>query len=279
VAVDLHTHSEKSDGTDSPAELIRLANEAGLSAIALTDHDTLSGVEEARAAAGSAGPRLVAGVELSVDHANVKIHLLAYFLEPGAGPLQDRLAELREGRRRRNVEIVARLQDLGYDIEEADVAAQTAGEAVGRPHIADALVAKGLIASRAEAFDGLLSDGGVAYVQRPRLSAKEAIQLATASGAVTSIAHPYTIDMNATTYPALFEELGDAGLTGLEAFYPEHSPSLREHLAALASELGLVATGGSDYHGAGKPGLKVGTGRGDLVVPDTALSDLEERRG
>jgi hypothetical protein len=250
-----------------------------LSAIALTDHDTLSGVEEARAAAGNAGPRLVAGVELSVDHANVKIHLLAYFLEPGAGPLQDRLAELREGRRRRNVEIVARLQDLGYGIEEADVAAQTAGEAVGRPHIADALVAKGLIASRAEAFDGLLSDGGVAYVQRPRLSAKEAIQLATASGAVTSIAHPYTIDMNATTYPALFEELGDAGLTGLEAFYPEHSPSLREHLAALASELGLVATGGSDYHGAGKPGLKVGTGRGDLVVPDTALSDLEERRG
>lgn len=278
MAVDLHTHSEESDGTDSPAELIRLANEAGLSAIALTDHDTLSGVEEARAAAGNAGPRLVAGVELSVDHANVKIHLLAYFLEPGAGPLQDRLAELREGRRRRNVEIVARLRDLGYDIEEADVAAQTAGEAVGRPHIADALVAKGLIASRAEAFDGLLSDGGVAYVQRPRLSAKEAIQLATASGAVTSVAHPYTIDMNATTYPGLFEELGDAGLTGLEAFYPEHSPSLREHLAALATELGLVATGGSDYHGAGKPGLKVGTGRGDLVVPDTALSDLEERR-
>jgi len=278
VAVDLHTHSEESDGTDSPAELIRLANEAGLSAIALTDHDTLSGIEEARAAAGSAGPRLVAGVELSVDHENVKIHLLAYFLEPGTGPLQDRLAELRAGRRRRNVEILARLRELGYDIEEHDVAAQTAGEAVGRPHIADALVAKGLIASRAEAFDGLLSNGGVAYVQRPRLSAKEAIQLATASGAVTSVAHPYTIDMNASTYPALFEELGDAGLTGLEAFYPEHAPSLREHLAALASDLGLVATGGSDYHGAGKPGLKVGTGKGDLVVPDSALSDLEERR-
>ncbi len=279
MAVDLHTHSEESDGTDSPAELIRLANKAGLSAIALTDHDTLSGVEEARAAAGNAGPRLVAGVELSVDHDNVKIHLLAYFLEPGAGPLQDRLAELREGRRRRNVEIVARLRDLGYDINEDDVAAQTAGEAVGRPHIADALAAKGLIASRAQAFDGLLSDGGAAYAQRQRLSARDAIQLATASGAVTSVAHPYTIDMNASTYPALFAELGDAGLTGLEAFYPEHAPSLREHLAALATELGLVATGGSDYHGAGKPGLKVGTGRGDLVVPDTALSDLEERRG
>ena len=201
MAVDLHTHSEESDGTDSPAELIRLAKEARLSAIALTDHDTLAGVEEARAAVGDAGPRLIAGVELSVDHDNVKIHLLAYFLEPGAGPLQDRLAELREGRRRRNVEIVARLRDLGYDINEDDVAAQTAGEAVGRPHIADALVAKGLIASRAEAFDGLLSDGGAAYVQRPRLSAREAIQLATASGAVTSVAHPYTIDMNASTYP------------------------------------------------------------------------------
>ncbi|GMQ85520.1 MAG: PHP domain-containing protein [Acidimicrobiia bacterium] len=278
MAVDLHTHSEESDGTDSPAELIRLADEAGLSAIALTDHDTLSGIEQARAAAGSAGPRVVAGVELSVEHDGVKIHLLVYFLEPGTGPLQDRLAELREGRHRRNVEILARLRDLGYDIEQGDVAAQAAGEAVGRPHIADALVAKGVIASRAEAFDGLLSDGGMAYVPRPRLSAAKAIHLATASGAVTSVAHPYTIDMNASTYPTLFEELGDAGLTGLEAFYPEHTPDLREHLAALATDLGLVATGGSDYHGAGKPGLRVGTGRGDLVVPDTALSDLEQRR-
>jgi predicted metal-dependent phosphoesterase TrpH len=278
VAVDLHTHSSASDGTDRPAVLVGRARDAGLGAIALTDHDTLSGIEEARTAAEAAEIRLIPGVELSVDHAGLKMHLLVYFLEPGGGPLQDRLAGLRAGRDQRNLEMLNKLRALGYEVDEVEVAAQAGGESVGRPHIADALVAQGAFRSRSEAFAELLGDGGTAYVARPRLSVTDAIALATESGAVTAVAHPYTIEGNRDTYPALFAELRDLGLVGLEAYYPEHSPDLRRHLAALATDLGLVATGGSDYHGAGKPGLHVGTGFGDLVVPDTALTDLEERK-
>jgi hypothetical protein len=278
VAVDLHTHSSASDGTDSPAVLVGRARDAGLSAIAITDHDTLSGIEEATSAAEGADLRLIPGVELSVDHAGRKMHLLVYFLEAGAGPLQDRLAWLRAGRDQRNLEMLTKLRALGYEVDVAEVAAQAGGESVGRPHIADALVARGAFDSRSEAFAELLGDGGTAYVERPRLSVTEAIALATESGAVTAVAHPYTIEGNRDTYPALFAELHDLGLVGLEAYYPEHSPDLRRHLADLATDLGLVVTGGSDYHGAGKPGLHVGTGFGDLMVPDTALTDLEERR-
>jgi hypothetical protein len=278
VAVDLHTHSSASDGTDAPAALVRRAADNGLTAVALTDHDTMSGVAEAMTAAADFGIRLVPGVELSVNHDGRKIHLLAYFLEPGEGALQDRLAALREARHRRNAAILDRLRHLGYDISDDDVAAQAGGEAVGRPHIADALVANGVFASRAEAFDGLLSDGGSAYVERDRLGAAEAIRLAAASGAATSVAHPYTIDANAETFPALFAELRDLGLTGIEAYYPEHPPDLQRHLVELAAGLDLVATGGSDYHGTGKPGLDVGVGFGDLVVPDAALEELEARR-
>jgi 3',5'-nucleoside bisphosphate phosphatase len=156
--------------------------------------------------------------------------------------------------------------------------ARAGGESVGRPHIADALIDRGVVSSRAEAFDRLLGDGGPAYVERDRLTATEAIGLATKAGAVTSLAHPYTIRGDAGSYPVLFEELSDLGLTGLECYYPEHPPELRRHLATLAAGLGLVATGGSDYHGTGKPGLAIGSGFGDLDVPDVALSELEDRR-
>jgi hypothetical protein len=278
VAIDLHTHSSASDGTDSPTELIRRASAQGLTAVALTDHDTLSGLTEARSAAADAGIRLIPGTELSVDHDGLKLHMLVHFLEPQDGPLQDRLVELRQGRHERNSKIIAKLRELGYEIDQSDVDAQAAGEAVGRPHIADALVAKGFVSTRAEAFDGLLSDRGAAYAERLRLSATTAISLAAASGAVTTVAHPYTIDRNAETFPALFAELQDLGLSGLEAFYPEHSKDLRAHLAALAKDLGLVAMGGSDYHGTGKPGLELGSGFGDLVVPDTVLVELEKRK-
>ena len=278
MAVDLHTHSSASDGTDSPAQLVRRAAAAGLTAVALTDHDTLSGIGEATTTAAEAGLRLIPGTELSVDHSGLKIHLLVYFLDPGEGPLQDRLSELRDGRNLRNVEILARLRALGYEIDDADMAAEAGGESVGRPHIADALVAKGVVSSRAEAFDRLLGDGGVAYVERPRLDAADAIRLAGESGAVTSVAHPHTIDGNADSYPPLFTELKSLGLTGLEAYYPEHPPDLRMHRAGLAADLGLVPTGGSDYHGTGKPGLDIGIGFGDLDVPDTVVTELEDRR-
>ncbi len=278
MSVDLHTHSTASDGTETPARIVELAAAAGLSAVALTDHDTLSGVPEARAAAERSGVELVPGVELSVDHDGRKLHLLVYFLEPGRGPLQDRLAELREGRTARNRRIITKLRDLGYDITVDDVLAQAGGEAVGRPHIADALVARGLFPNRSAVFTDLLHDGGVAYEERPRLAAAEAISLARDSGAVSVVAHPYTIDGNRASYRRLFEELAALGLGGIEVEYPEHPLPLRETLGEVARALGLVATGGSDFHGAGKPGIAVGRGRGSLNVPDDVVARLRSRR-
>ena len=278
MAVDLHVHSSASDGTDAPDLVVAKAAAFGLTALALTDHDTLSGVPAARGAADPLPIELIPGIELSVDHAGVKIHMLAYFLEPTPGPLQDRLEALRIGRTVRNVRIVERLNELGYPITMDDVLRQAAGDAVGRPHIADALVEAGAIENRSQAFVNLLGDGGTAYVERDRLTAINAIELTKASEGVTSIAHPLTINIDAVTLRTIFGDLRDAGLAGIEAYYSEHSPAIRTQLAAVASDLGLVATGGSDYHGLGRPGLQIGSGRGDLVVPDSSLEELRERR-
>ncbi len=249
-----------------------------LSAIALTDHDTLSGIPEALVTARDLPIELIPGVELSVDHGGVKIHMLAYFIDPEPGPLQDRLKILRAGRDVRNRRIVDRLNDLGYPIAMKDVLRHAAGDAIGRPHIADALVSAGAVADRSEAFRDLLGDGGPAYVGRERLTATEAIGLAIESGGVTSIAHPLTIDPGDVTLRSLFQDLRDVGLAGIEAYYSEHPPTIRTQLAEVAADLGLVATGGSDCHGSGKPGLEIGTGHGDLFVPDSALEELRVRR-
>jgi 3',5'-nucleoside bisphosphate phosphatase len=278
VAIDLHTHSAASDGTDTPSELVSRAHAAGLTAIALTDHDTLSGIEEARLAADRLGIDLVPGTELSVRWPTGKMHMLVYFLEPGPGPLQDELSVLRDGRADRNSVIVERIGELGYELTLEEVLDHAHGESVGRPHIADALVARGYFPDRSTAFDELLGDGKPAYVSRLALDAHTAIRLAAESGALTAIAHPYTIGLNRDEYLATFRDLAAAGLDGIESHHAEHTPRLRAHLASLAADLGLVATGGSDYHGAGKPGISLGSGRGDLAVPDEFLERLRERR-
>ncbi len=278
MAVDLHLHSTASDGTDSPGVVVEKAAVIRLTAIALTDHDTLSGIPEAQAVAAGLPIELIPGVELSVDHDGVKIHMLAHFIDPERGPLQDRLGALRIGRGVRNREIIEKLNRLGYPITIEDVLRHAAGDAVGRPHIADALVEAGMIADRTEAFRDLLGDGGRAYAERIRLSATEAITLTTGSGGVTSIAHPLTIDPGDSTLRSIFEDLREIGLAGIEAYYSQHPPHLRTQLAGVAADLDLVATGGSDCHGAGKPGLEIGTGRGDLVVPDSVLEELRARR-
>ena len=278
MPVDLHTHSAVSDGTDPPHLLIEAAVDAGLESVALTDHDTLDGITEARTAAERLDIRFVPGVELSVQHGRFKLHLLVYFTDPGPGPLNDRMAELLTGRGRRNVEIVAKLQDLGYEITMDDVSEHARGPSVGRPHIADALVASGAFPDRDAVFEHLLHDGGPAYVERARLTATDAIDLARRQRAVPVIAHPVTIGASADDYAALFRELTDVGLGGIEAHHPMHPPRLRIHLSELASGLGIAATGGSDYHGTGKRSYHLGRGTGDLCVPMAALDALETQR-
>jgi predicted metal-dependent phosphoesterase TrpH len=278
LAVDLHTHSNASDGTDTPEEVVRRAAEAGLTAVALTDHDTLAGIGAARSAAVELGIDLIPGVELSVNHGEVKLHMLAYFVEPAPGPLQDELEGLRAGRDDRNPAIVEKLCRLGLPITMEDVEEQAGGESIGRPHIADALVAAGHLTSREQGFDGLLDDRGLAYVERRRLDAVAAIGLAHESGGVTSVAHPYTAEVDAPGLRRMMGELADAGLDGIETRHSEHSELQQRAYGGLAAELGLVATGGSDYHGTGKPAISVGKGKGDLQVDDAALDALRERR-
>ncbi len=278
MPVDLHLHSTASDGADSPSALMDLAAAEGVTTAALTDHDTLAGIDEASGRARELGIRLIPGIELSVDHRGAKLHMLAYFTEPGQGPLNDRLEGLLRGRDERNRMIVSRLNALGYDITLTDVLARSGGPSVGRPHIADALIDAGYFDSRNEAFEHLLRDGGPAYVERSRLTAVEAIRLAKEQGAVTVVAHPATIAMDADGYSQLFRDLADAGLGGIEAYHSMHHHDLRKHLAALAHRLGMAATGGSDYHGIDTRTYRIRTGNGDLRIPDGVIDELDAAR-
>lgn len=274
MAVDLHTHSTYSDGSATPGEIVAAAVGAGLSGIALTDHDNLDGIAECRAATIAAGIAFIPGTELSVQWRDRSMHMLVYFLEPGDGPLQSRMEELRRGRADRNSEIAQRLRSIGIDLTLEEVAATAGGTVVGRPHFAAVMIAKRYVATVGEAFDRYLANGRPCYVDRPRLAAIDAITLADDSGGIAVIAHPHTLGLTAPEYAAAFEELVEAGLGGIEAYYGEYAPELRARIAEICSDLGIVATGGSDYHGSYKPHLQVGTGKGDLRVPDHAMTDL-----
>lgn len=256
---------------------MELAANANLTHVALADHDTLDGLSRARSAAEELGLGFIPAVELSVDHNSTKIHMLVYFLEPEDGPLQSRMADLLAGRTIRNMQIIRNLNEIGYDISLSDVERHAKGPSVGRPHIADALVERGYFASRNEAFADLLRDGGRVYVERDRLTAKDAMSLARQSRAVPVIAHPITMGLNRFEYADTFRELKELGLGGIEAYYPSHSPELREHLAGVARDLSIAATGGSDYHGMEKREYRVGIGTGDLHVPELAVQELHDQ--
>jgi predicted metal-dependent phosphoesterase TrpH len=273
--IDLHVHSTASDGFEAPSAVVRMAAAAGLRAIGLTDHDTQSGIPEARIEATRSGIELIAGTELSVDWVRGAMHLVVLFLEPGSGPLQDRLGELRQGRTERNRRIIARLAELGVPVSEAAILELAGGESVGRPHIAAVMVARGHVESIFDAFDRYLGWGKPAYMARPRLSPEEAIGLALDSRAVPILAHPHTMGLNTSEEVATtLRRLAKAGLVGVECYYPLYSPLEREGYAALAERFGLKPSGGSDYHGSYKPDVELGIGRGNLVVPDHLLDAL-----
>ncbi|MGH9076807.1 MAG: PHP domain-containing protein [Acidimicrobiales bacterium] len=275
--IDLHTHSTVSDGSETPERVVEMAAAAGLSALALTDHDRLDGVEAARRRAGEVGVELVAGCELSCQHPGT-MHVLVYFLEPGAGPLQDELAGLQEGRQDRNRQMVARLGLLGLPVTWDEVVVEAGGTGIGRPHVAAVLVDKGVVATVQEAFDTWLGKGSPGYVARTRLAPARALDLARASGAVPVLAHPLSLGGDGAALAGALRELAGLGLAGVEALYGRYTDAERARVAAAGRAAGLVVTGGSDYHGTYKPDLEVGTGRGDLAVPDDALTALRDAR-
>jgi hypothetical protein len=249
VRIDLHSHSTASDGTDPPAEVMRRARAAGLDVIALTDHDTLAGHDEARRAA-PAGLSLVTGMELSARLDSHSVHLLSY-LPRGASPeLAAECQAIRDDRIRRGQAMVQRLRELGVDVTWEQVAALAAGGSVGRPHIARAMVAAGAIATPGEAFGpDWIGAGGRAYVSRYALDPARAIGLVRASGGAVVLAHPGAISRGWRIPDEAIAALAGAGLAGLEVDHPDHDQAERARLRALAAGLGLVVTGGSDDHG------------------------------
>jgi hypothetical protein len=277
--IDLHTHSTCSDGNDPPERIPELAAAAGCTAVALTDHDTLVGLDAARRRADAVGVDLVPGCEVSCAFRGTSAHVLVYFVEDGDGPLQDELARLRDDRVGRNRRLVARLQELGLPITYDEVVAEAAGEAsVGRPHIAAVLVRLGAAESVPDAFDRWLASGRPAHVPKARLTPADAAALARGSGGVTVLAHPLTLGLGPTELAGAVAELAEAGFAGIEAVYGRYRPDERVALAQLAQRHGLVATGGSDYDGTVKADLAVGTGQGDLHVPDDVVEALAARR-
>ena len=276
--VDLHLHSTASDGTDAPAELARKAKALGLSAIALTDHDTLRGLPEARAAARSLGLELVPGCELSTATPYGEMHLLAFW--PDETP--EAMAALEgqvKNRTIRNLKILARLAELGINITENELASEAGGEIIGRPHIAAALLRRGVVRTRLEAFSRFLGRDGAAYVPRELLTPLEGLALLRSLGAVTAVAHPLLLRAPLAWLQQCLGELSGAGLDALEAYHSEHSAAQVRQVVDLAAAYGLLLCGGSDYHGQNKPDVARGAGRGGLRVPEYLLDRLKERRG
>ncbi|HSE08332.1 MAG TPA: PHP domain-containing protein [Nocardioidaceae bacterium] len=254
MRIDLHTHSDRSDGTTPPRELVRHAAEVGIDVLALTDHDTVEGWVEAAKSAEEHGVTLVRGIEVSCKLEGSAIHLLAYLPDPTYPPLAEELERIIEGRNARLPQTVERLRGLGVDIVEEDVR-RVAGDAagVGRPHVADALVAKGVVKDRRQAFDAYLGSQGPAYVKRYAAPLEEMVRTVAGAGGVSVIAHPWGRRYShGALDEARFATLKDAGLAGIEVDHQDHDDAARDGLRSIARNLDLVATGSSDYHGEGK---------------------------
>ncbi len=278
--IDLHTHSDRSDGSETPELVVEMAHEVGCNAVALTDHDTLEGLPRARVRADALGLRLVPGCEVScVPVAGGGVHVLVYFVDDPDSALGAELTRLRSDRQARNGALAERLAELGIPVtlEQAAAHAGTA-EGVGRPHFAQAMVDVGAVATVDEAFTRYLSNGGAAYIPKGRLTVADVCHLARDSGGVAVLAHPTTVGLTGDELAGAVRNWASEGLVGLEAIYGRYSPRTRTDLSNLARRFGLVPTGGSDFHGSTKPELFVGTGTGDLRVPDRVLHLLEEAR-
>jgi predicted metal-dependent phosphoesterase TrpH len=271
MIIDLHTHSTASDGTETPAELVRSAAAAGLEVVALTDHDTTRGWAEAAEAAPS-GLTLLPGAEISCVHDGVSLHLLAYLFDPGHAELAEEMAAALDDRVPRAKAIVAKLADGGYPITwEALLKQVPDGATVGRPHIADTLVALGVVTDRTEAFDTLLHDGSEFFVGHYYVDALRAIGLVREVGGVPVFAHPAAVKRGTTVTDDGIRAMAAAGLAGLEVDHRDNPPEARSHLRGLAADLGLLVTGASDYHGTGKPN-RLGENTTDPAVLEQLLA-------
>jgi len=279
--IDLHTHSSVSDGTDSPGELIANAARVGLAAIALCDHDTFDGLDEAVRAGAQAGVEVLRGIEISADLDGQSVHLLGYGLRPEHPGLAAELAQVRAGRTERVPRMLQRLAEVGLPVPE-EVLARHIGDSpsVGRPHLADAMVELGYVADRREAFDGWLADDRPIFVPRYGIPLRHALELVLEAGGAAVIAHPWGRQSREVLSESVLAELASAGLLdGLEVDHQDHDEDTRAELRAFAASLGLLATGSSDYHGVGKMDHELGCNTTAESVYRELRARVDERGG
>ena len=269
-AIDLHTHSLRSDGALEPAALVERAAARGVQVQALSDHDTLAGIAEAVSVGERTGVRIIPSTELNTESEWGDVHILGYFMDPADAALEARLRWLRDNRGRRIELMVERLNAQGHPVSLDRVLQIAGGGALGRPHLAQALFEAGHVPSYDAAFDTLISKDAPAYVSRIGLTPHEAVALVVAHGGVASLAHPFTVIGLDELLPQLVAE----GLAGIETYYGSHSPAWTTRCLRLAGRYGLIPTGGSDFHGRGDHGTDLG---GTFVPPET-IAALEARR-
>jgi hypothetical protein len=273
VRIDLHIHTTASDGTLTPAEVISHADRLKLKAIAITDHDTVAGSKEAFRYGIPRSLDFLTGVEISAAPppfypGSGSFHLLGYSIRLDDSQLNQTLAKLRQARKNRNPAIISRLNELGIPLTLDEVRQEAGAGQLGRPHIAKALVKRGVAATIDEAFDNLLGAGRPAYVDKYRIECNQAIRIIQAAGGIPVLAHPGLLDLsNEDQFDRLTAGLKEMGVQGMEVYYSEHTPDQTRFFAELAQRHNLLMTGGTDFHGAIQPDIKMGSGRGNLCVP------------
>ena len=272
--LDLHLHTTHSDGSFTPTEVIDFAQKAGVTALAITDHDITTGILEATLAGQKHGIEVIPGIEISSIMGTSELHILGYFLDYQDARLNERLARLRDSRHRRNPKIIELLQAAGIAITYEEVRTLAGTDSVGRPHIARVLMEKGVVASAKEAFDLWLADGRPAYVPRELPTPSDAMQWIREAKGIPVLAHPTWVKPTDGTLTDLVRQLKADGLDGVEVHYSTHTPRQTREYLALAKQLDLLVTGGSDFHGLTKPDIDVGIGKGTLHVPGSLLDKL-----
>jgi len=270
--IDLHSHTNESDGTCSPEELITEAVRAGVTTLGITDHDTFKGHDLAQPHARAAGLELICGIELSTKLHDHSVHLLGYFLSTEQlGSLRTWILDQQAARRDRNIRLAARLREFGFDITLEEVEARGRGM-TARPHFAQIMLEKGYVTSYRQAFDEYLDESAKGYVYRREAQFGEGVKIIRDAGGIASLAHPVRVKGD---IPALLPELCDVGLNAIEAYHSDHSPADTELYLQLARHYGLLVTGGSDFHGAVKPGVTLGRGcNGNLKIPEDLVDQL-----
>lgn len=278
--IDLHTHSTCSDGTCSPAELVKLAKTMGLSALALTDHDTIDGLAEFQATGDFLGIETIPGIEFAAlwaQYHRPEIHIVGLGFDPDHPALQERMGDIRRSRQLRNEKMCEKLSSIGLPVALEEVAANAGGEIITRAHFANVLLEKGYIKKREDAFSRYLSPGLPGYVEREFLSPALCIHTIKAAGGAAVLAHPTLYRLEAAELEELCTELISYGLDGIECQYSTYSAAETKAITALAEKLHLLPSGGSDFHGKNKPAIRLGSGKGNLAVPYEFWMELKKR--